>query len=737
MSGDATLPAASPLWPSPRARRPCAVPCIAMLQPSHQSSATVIKFQALVFFLTWCSYASSNLIRKPLSVSKASMGAELHLSISQLGLLDTASLLPYAVFQIYAGALGDKYGARLVLAAGLTLCSLSTMAIGTMTSLSSIIAVLVLCGIGQALCWPACAKALSPWFSNETRNTVFGLWGTCQAAGGLLGTVFASHLLESAGWRSSFFLPSVLVMAIACANYMLLLTPSEVGLRAPNATAALAQMKEEFDHRNKAALAALSRSNARNSTNARLRSSAAAAGKAGFCGGSDVTLDVEMLEMTPISSNHNNNSHGKLNKGPIFHYDADHSNIDNNDSINGDENYGNDASHHGYGDETDADVTESETRGLVPLTLTPSRKATAANNSNNNVVLAVGTETIGIARRRSITKANSHDSNEYGYVHEDDYDDFDVSSTSSSSSSSGATAAAVLVNAVSTGNERPRPRSAGHIGSSVSAQNKGFLSRTNTLTNTNCSHNLSINHNTSGKLGLDIAGANGPISANNLLSGHHNSHASSPVANTNGNTVTASTSAMTGNATCEAVVAGAANVTLLDALRIPTMPHVTLCFLVLKLSRYVFILWLPMYFASLGYTVRIAGFLATAFEIGNALGTALNGLVINRYFGGRKVRMVAVTTAMLVFWLVVFIAVTSSGRVSLFSAYCSALVIFAAGVCESGFVISGPIAAELGEYGGRNAQAALAGIINGLGGLGAVVQGPLVGTYKTAMITKR
>jgi sugar phosphate permease len=156
------------------------------------------------------------------------------------------------------------------------------------------------------------------------------------------------------------------------------------------------------------------------------------------------------------------------------------------------------------------------------------------------------------------------------------------------------------------------------------------------------------------------------------------------------------------------------------------MPHVTACYLCLKLTRYVFILWLPMYFHSLGYTVKIAGFLATAFEVGNAVGTALNGVVINRYFRGRKVKMVACQTGALVLCVLVFVA-ASAGRVSLLSAYSSALIIFVAGLCEPGFVISGPIAAELGEHGGRNAQAALAGIINGLGGLGAVVQGPLVG----------
>ena len=72
--------------------------------------------QMYTFFATWVSYASTYLLRKPLGVIKPDLVKSLHLSKSQLGWLDTALLLPYAVMQMLLGGLADKIGARLALA---------------------------------------------------------------------------------------------------------------------------------------------------------------------------------------------------------------------------------------------------------------------------------------------------------------------------------------------------------------------------------------------------------------------------------------------------------------------------------------------------------------------------------------------------------------------------------------------------------------------------------------------
>ena len=74
--------------------------------------------QVFIFFITWLSYASTYLLRKPLGVIKPDLEKTLHLKKTEMGWLDAALLLPYAVMQMLLGGIGDKIGAR----KALTIC---------------------------------------------------------------------------------------------------------------------------------------------------------------------------------------------------------------------------------------------------------------------------------------------------------------------------------------------------------------------------------------------------------------------------------------------------------------------------------------------------------------------------------------------------------------------------------------------------------------------------------------
>ena len=74
--------------------------------------------QVFTFVLSWLSYASTYLLRKPLGVIKPDLEKTLHLKKTEMGWLDAALLLPYAVMQMLLGGLGDKIGAR----KALTIC---------------------------------------------------------------------------------------------------------------------------------------------------------------------------------------------------------------------------------------------------------------------------------------------------------------------------------------------------------------------------------------------------------------------------------------------------------------------------------------------------------------------------------------------------------------------------------------------------------------------------------------
>jgi len=46
----------------------------------------------------------------------------------------------------------------------------------------------------QATLWSNCIKALAGWYQPKQKTTMFGLWGTCTFAGGILGTSLAVRI---------------------------------------------------------------------------------------------------------------------------------------------------------------------------------------------------------------------------------------------------------------------------------------------------------------------------------------------------------------------------------------------------------------------------------------------------------------------------------------------------------------------------------------------------------------
>ncbi|XP_046574029.1 LOW QUALITY PROTEIN: sugar phosphate exchanger 3-like [Haliotis rubra] len=193
-----------------------------------------LKFRQMCIFVTgWLSYASTYLLRKPLGVVKADMERVLGYGKTQLGLLDTALLLPYAFMQMLLGPVGDRFGARKTFGLCLILSSLSMITFGYWSSFSMLFLLLFINGTAQSQCWPNCTKALLSWIPDNIRNGVFGIFGTCAFAGGIFGTLLAVYLQTNYGWRYCFTLPSVIVAGLGVLVLMCFVTAEEAGVSIP------------------------------------------------------------------------------------------------------------------------------------------------------------------------------------------------------------------------------------------------------------------------------------------------------------------------------------------------------------------------------------------------------------------------------------------------------------------------------------------------------------------------
>ncbi len=170
----------------------------------------------LLLFLTWLmSYVDRSLMPMALPL----IAQEFHLSPTVMGVVISAFFVGYASMQIPGGILADKFGARKTMTAGVTLWSIFSVLTGAATSLTNLIWVRVLFGLGEGIHPPAAFKALSSWFNPAERGRASGLVMSSNTIGPMIAPIIFAVLMGAYGWRRAFWLVSIPGFLIAIAVY--------------------------------------------------------------------------------------------------------------------------------------------------------------------------------------------------------------------------------------------------------------------------------------------------------------------------------------------------------------------------------------------------------------------------------------------------------------------------------------------------------------------------------------
>jgi MFS family permease len=122
-----------------------------------------------------------------LSTASEAVQADLGLSKADLDLTLSAFFWAYALFQLPAGWLGDRFGARYVLALYVACWSLSTGLLGFATSLGGLVMLRLSCGMFEAGAYPLAAGIVRRWIPQHRR----GIANSVVAVGGRLGGALA------------------------------------------------------------------------------------------------------------------------------------------------------------------------------------------------------------------------------------------------------------------------------------------------------------------------------------------------------------------------------------------------------------------------------------------------------------------------------------------------------------------------------------------------------------------
>lgn len=140
-----------------------------------------------------------------LNVALPRMSESLGLSNSQQQWVVDAYSLIFAGMLFTAGTLGDRFGRKGFMQAGIILFgAASAYATFVANSATDVIASRAVMGIGGALVMPATLSILVNTFPSNERAKAIGIWAGIAGGGGALGLVLGGWLVEHFWWGSAF-----------------------------------------------------------------------------------------------------------------------------------------------------------------------------------------------------------------------------------------------------------------------------------------------------------------------------------------------------------------------------------------------------------------------------------------------------------------------------------------------------------------------------------------------------
>ena len=161
-----------------------------------------------------------------LSVAAPQLKAEFHLSSGEVGLLFSAFFWSYALLQIPAGLILDRFGVTRVGRWGAFLWSIASGAVALCSGFGGIFVARMLLGVAEAPGFPGSAKATGYWFPRQERSFATSLFDAAAKFSNVIGVPLVAFVTVGCGWRWGFGLTAILSFLYFLAFYWIYRDPS-------------------------------------------------------------------------------------------------------------------------------------------------------------------------------------------------------------------------------------------------------------------------------------------------------------------------------------------------------------------------------------------------------------------------------------------------------------------------------------------------------------------------------
>ena len=156
-----------------------------------------------------------------------SIGEDLHLSMSQIGMFPAALFLGQSIVSIPAGVLTDRLGSKKMICMIVFALSGSFILMSFSISFIIILLLMIIAGFAYGSSHPTTNRGIIYWFDVKSRGTAMGIKQMGVTAGSALAALLLLPLAKAFSWQISFFTAALILLLVGFCIYILYKEPQQ------------------------------------------------------------------------------------------------------------------------------------------------------------------------------------------------------------------------------------------------------------------------------------------------------------------------------------------------------------------------------------------------------------------------------------------------------------------------------------------------------------------------------
>ena len=203
-----------------------------------------VKLGNILLIIVWLFLFTEYMLRISDSAIIPELSAAFHINASGIGLLSSSYYFIYAVMQIPAGLLLDRFGLVRVLAIAIFILALSAFLMGSSPNFFVVIVARLLMGASSAFAFIGGLKIIAVYLKTDKRSLWIGVTMTIATLGAVSGQEPWLLLANALGsWRYAYYLLGVIVLLVSFWTFSLFRWKVKREVESPNVSKTEVKLK--------------------------------------------------------------------------------------------------------------------------------------------------------------------------------------------------------------------------------------------------------------------------------------------------------------------------------------------------------------------------------------------------------------------------------------------------------------------------------------------------------------